>query len=77
MTTVNRQQSKFSPDEKFYYSNSIPPCKIVIISASVPLWHMGHKKVKDISKNKEIFNLKLDVCIFLTLKHNREFKEQV
>ena len=74
MTTVNKQQSKFSRDEKLYYSNSIPPCKIVIISVRVTLWHMGHKKMKDISKNKENYQFKVGCVSFSNLETEKEIQ---
>ena len=60
-----------SLNEKWYTSNSIPIFIILNVSYYAPLWNTEHKKMKDISKKMEEYQL-LFGCMYLPFFNRTE-----
>ena len=55
----------------------MPLLHILSLSARVSLWKMSHKKVKNFSTNKEVYQFQVACVSNLNLKQNKVFKEKV
>ena len=71
------QAKNVSPNDRWKFCNSFPLCHILNMSDCVPLWSMACKKMNNVSKRTEEYQLEVRGMLYLNLKQNKAFKEQV
>ena len=56
------KETKVSSSNKWKVSNTMPLCNILSLMDHAPLWQMTHKKVNNLSTNKEVYQFKV-ACV--------------
>ena len=55
----------------------MPLYHILSLSACAPLWKMSRKKVNNLSTKKEVYQFQVACVSYMSLRKNKEFKEQI
>ena len=64
----NIQGTIVASHNKYQFSNTMPLCQIICLSARAPLWKIARKKVNNSSTDKEAYQFQVACVSYLNLK---------